>query len=786
MISPTDTAYPVLSASPSARELMDSFTPNLFELSFAEERTRQAASRVDLLVLLKTFQRLGYFVKLADVPLSILRKVAETAGYGLVPEGLDDYDQSTLRVRHMASVRSWMGVSAFDREALRIVVKSCVEASRVREDLADIINISIEELLRKRFELPGFTTLFRAARTARATVNRSYYSRISQALEPQTRARIDALFDKAEGTRQTPWDAVKAEPGQPTVKRVQGFLENAKWLKEQTVDTKAFAGIPAVKLQRLALEARGLNASHMKESTPDKRYAFAVALIQRQRARSLDDASDMLIRLVQRMQNTAKEKLQLLQSAHLQQSAGLASTLRDVGLAFLRGGSETQRLHSIGLLLGPDVQELLRRCEEHVALASGNHFRLLPQCFRHPRQALLALLENLPLCPTSQDRSVVDAVAFVLKNQNGRGTSISVAGTDQKETLNLCVVIQVANDLKSGDLCIPESDKFRDYRLQLLSWEEVERELPHYGEQAGIATEPKPFIAQLRDQLEERGRAADKSFPDNRYLRFEKGEPILTPVQAAPDPDGLDQSLELIKGRMEPIEILDAFADTEYWLNWTRHFGPISGLESKLKRARERYLLTVFCYGCNLGPVQTARSVRGVNRFQVAFVNQRHITERFLNEAITTIVNAYVQFPLQTLWGDGQSASADGMKWNLYPQNLMSEYHIRYGGYGGVGYYLVADNYIALMSRWTTCGAWEGHAILDFLKQNESDVKPDTIHADTQGQSNAIFGLAYLLGIQLLPRIRDWKGTNFYRPSPETHYEHIDSLFTAQLDWGSH
>jgi hypothetical protein len=62
---------------------MDSFTPNIFEPSFAEERTRQAASRVDLLVLLKTLQRLRYFVKLADVPLSILRKVAETAGYGL-------------------------------------------------------------------------------------------------------------------------------------------------------------------------------------------------------------------------------------------------------------------------------------------------------------------------------------------------------------------------------------------------------------------------------------------------------------------------------------------------------------------------------------------------------------------------------------------------------------------------------------------------------------------------------------------------------------------------------
>jgi hypothetical protein len=60
--------------------------------------------------------------------------------------------------------------------------------------------------------------------------------------------------------------------------------------------------------------------------------------------------------------------------------------------------------------------------------------------------------------------------------------------------------------------------------------------LPSYGGQAGIVTELKPFIAQLRNQLEEGGRAADKGFPDNRYLRFEKGEPILTPVEALPDP----------------------------------------------------------------------------------------------------------------------------------------------------------------------------------------------------------------------------------------------------------
>jgi Transposase and inactivated derivatives, TnpA family len=121
--------------------------------------------------------------------------------------------------------------------------------------------------------------------------------------------------------------------------------------------------------------------------------------------------------------------------------------------------------------------------------------------------------------------------------------------------------------------------------------------------------------------------------------------------------------------------------------------------------------------------------------------NLLQVRTKVLNDQLreTTVINAYAQFPLQRLWGLGKSASADGMKWDLYPQNLMSEYHIRYGGYGGIGYYLVSDSYIVLFSRFNTCGAWEGHYILDFIQENKSEVKPDTIHADTQGQSTAIF-----------------------------------------------
>lgn len=57
------------------------------------------------------------------------------------------------------------------------------------------------------------------------------------------------------------------------------------------------------------------------------------------------------------------------------------------------------------------------------------------------------------------------------------------------------------------------------------------------------------------------------------------------------------------------------------------------------------------------------------------------------------------------------------MKWDVHPESLKSSYHIRYGGYGGIGYYLVSDTYIALFSRFLACGAYEGHAILDFVAE---------------------------------------------------------------------
>src|SRR5262245_63492447 len=40
------------------------------------------------------------------------------------------------------------------------------------------------------------------------------------------------------------------------------------------------------------------------------------------------------------------------------------------------------------------------------------------------------------------------------------------------------------------------------------------------------------------------------------------------------------------------------------------------------------------------------------------------------------------------------------------------------------------------------------------------------LQSHSHGQSEAVFGLAYLLGVELMPRIKNWKRLTFCRPVP--------------------
>ena len=160
----------------------------------------------------------------------------------------------------------------------------------------------------------------------------------------------------------------------------------------------------------------------------------------------------------------------------------------------------------------------------------------------------------------------------------------------------ICLFSCVMLELKSGDLFIEGSEKYGDYTTQLISWEEYQASISTYCEQTGFSMDADEFVTNLKTWLTSTVLSVDASFPANESVLIENGKPIIKRLTKRERPKGLDQILELLEQRIPVCNITDVLSDTEHWLNWTQHFHPVSGYETKLSSPQQRYITTTFSY----------------------------------------------------------------------------------------------------------------------------------------------------------------------------------------------
>jgi TnpA family transposase len=814
-----ETAYPRIRSTLSDKELEEIYTPTPDDLAFIHRVTKSTVATFGGIVLLKTCQRLGYFPPLDTLPPRLLQHLATTMGVLTPSVLLQHYEQRRLREWHIPQIRTHLGITAFSDGGRHVLIEALLKAAQSKDIVADLINVGLEALVEARYELPAFSMLRRAAQKARAQVNRGYYQHVYAALDDPQRAALTRVLTREDSEATSLWQRLKREPKQPTTKHMREYLAQVRWLQTLNTTRQTLDGIPESKLQRFADEARALNVARMQALQAPKRFTLAVTLIRLRTAQALDDLAEMFIRRLQKLHHQGQEALEEYRDQHQEQTEALITILGRIVTDWQASETPTQRLEAMDTLIGTEADTIRAQCEAYLGYAGNNYLPFLWPLFTPHRKTCLDVLEFLQPTSTSADTMLEQAIAFVLRHRRTRAARVSILGergepegrlelswipegwwkavtgrhrrdvpvlTVDRRYLELCVLSCAMIELKSGDLCIAGSERFSDYREQLVSWDAYERQIATYCHQVGLSSDPAQFVHDLQHRLMETIRCTDAAFPTNTALTIQDGEPVLRRLKRQPEPEGLALIDRLLTERLPERSIVDVLTDTEHWLNWTAAFGPLSGFASRLGSPRQRYVTTTFCYGCYLGPTQTARSLKDVDRFQVAYVNQHHITEQKLLDVNVHVINRYNRFVLPQLWGSGQRAAADGTKWDVYEQNLLSEYHIRYGGWGGIGYYHVSDTYIALFSSFIACGVWEAIHILDGLLENRSEIRPDTLHADTQGQSETVFGLAYLLAIQLMPRIRHWKHLTLYAPSERfalEQIEHLRELFSDTIAW---
>ncbi|WP_028628399.1 Tn3 family transposase [Metapseudomonas resinovorans] len=808
MASVERTAYPLLPIHLSAKELHRSYSLSDSEIEWVDNTAKSPALSIALAIQLKVFQQLHYFVPLEELPPELVGHVRRCLRYGarITPR----YSNPRTLYRHQAAVRQYLQVTPFySSDGLAVTEQIARDCASVLEQRTDLINAMLDELVQRGYELPAYSTLNDIAETALAGAQEAIFNRVVARTPIEVIHKLKELLGTEFGRRQSDFNSLKQAPKKPSRKHLEVLIDHLAWLDSFGDLDTIFEGIVETKIRHFSAQAAAADVSELKDCSLPKRYTLMLALIYRMRVRTRDHLAEMFIRRISTIHKRAKEELEQIQVRQRQKVEQLVATLGGVLQILAQEPNNEEAGSLIREYLCPDgnLDRLRESCSEVQATGGNNYLPLIWKHFKSHRSLLFRLSHLLQLEPTTQDRTLIQALQLIQDNENlhrewiDEHVDLSFASErwskvvrrpasegppTNRRYLEVCVFSYLASELRSGDLCVLGSESFDDYRRQLLPWEECLGRLPAYCEKVGLPSSAKEFVASLKAQLEETAQQLDDKFPSCRgdVSINDAGEPVLRRVMARDIPPSAISLQTAIVQRMPARHVLDIMANIEHWIQFTRHFGPISGNEPKLKDPAERYLMTIFAMGCNLGPNQAARHLAGnVTPHMLSYTNRRHLSLEKLDKANRELVELYLQLDLPKLWGDGKAVAADGTQFDFYDDNLLAGYHFRYRKMGAVAYRHVANNYIAVFQHFIPPGIWEAIYVIEGLLKADLSVEADTVYSDTQGQSATVFAFTHLLGINLMPRIRNWRDLIMNRPDRGVSYKHINRLFTDTADW---
>jgi hypothetical protein len=274
--------------------------------------------------------------------------------------------------------------------------------------------------------------------------------------------------------------------------------ESLLWMESLGDTHLQLSGIPNQKVAHLAAQARALDASELGKVGEERRRAMLACLIHRAKASCRDGLAEMLVKTVGKAHARAKERLEDLNHEKRAATEALVGVLERILVGAQDDGADDaafgRRVRGV-LSEGGGPDALLAAAVSLSAHRGANHLPLLWGFYKGQRATLFRVTRSLVFRPTTEDRSLVDGLRFVLENDslgrrgeflegeldlsfaNERWRDLVVADVDGRPALarrhlEACVFSSLARELKTGDLSVEGSDEYADYREQLLSWEE--------------------------------------------------------------------------------------------------------------------------------------------------------------------------------------------------------------------------------------------------------------------------------------------------------------------------
>ena len=328
--------------------------------------------------------------------------------------------------------------------------------------------------------------------------------------------------------------------------------------------------------------------------------------------------------------------------------------------------------------------------------------------YAHSNQRYYDITENIPI------EGVLRSGAQELILERNSDGDIKI----NRINYELSVLQVLREKLRCKEIWVVGAYRYRNPEEDLPT--DFESQRAEYFQALKLPSDVEEFITDLQQQMQSALSQLESGLPKNKYVKIKnqgKSRICVSPLKPQSEPINLSRLKTEINRRWSKTSLLDVLKETDFRVNFTEHFKSVltrEVLESEL--LQKRLLLCLYGLGTNTGLKRLSDEIGGSSYQELLHVKRCYIHKQQLRNAITNIANAIFRTRLKHIWGEGTAACAsDSKKFGAWDQNLMTEWHIRYGGRGVMIYWHVEKNSVCIYSQLKTCSSSEVAAMIEGL-----------------------------------------------------------------------
>jgi len=775
-------------------ELIRLFTLSIQDMAMIRQR-RGAPNRLGFAIQLCSLRYPGQVIGQNDIPDTRMLEVVSRQ-LGLNKELWVDYARrDETRREHLQVIMAVCGYHLFETPEYRAMMNWLLPLALQSDQSMVLGHAVLKELRARRIIIPPLAVIERLCAETATRATRRIYAALTEPLTLSQRRQLDALFLPYENRSFSVLSWLRLPVVATGPRHINSLLARLHKIRALNFAPGIEHAIHRNRLLKLARIAEQTSGQHMKRFEATQRYAHLVALLLETRASLTDEILAMHDRIMGKLFARAKRK-------HQETFLESAKSINEKMRIFAKVGRVLLDARKTGEDPFSAIEEVIpwETFEASVTGADGivkpgmdDSLSLIGTSYSQIRRYAPLFLETFEFKAAPAAKPLLQAI-HILRHLNATNIReipedapigfvrkrweslvLTQVGIDRR-FYELCVLSELKNALRSGDLWVSGNRQFNDFKEYMLS-PGAFTQLQKDGFRLDVEINSEKYLNKRMQQLQDQfvkvnDLAKLGKLPD---VAITKGILKITPLTNLV-PDEATAAMNKVYSLLPHVRITELLLEVDRWTGFTQHF---TNLKTEEPASDTILMLTaVLADGINLGLSKMAEACPAMTHTKLSWLAAWHIRDATYSKALAELINAQHHQPLAQVWGEGNTSSSDGQRYRAGGRGEPAgQTNLKYGTDPSVMIYThISDRYAPFYSRIINANLRDATFVLDGLLYHESDLKIEEHYTDTAGFTDHVFGLCHLSGYRFAPRIRDLADKKLYLPDKACEYPSLGSM----------